>query len=1044
MYIADLHIHSRFSRATSRECDFPHLDLWARKKGIGVIGTGDFTHPAWRQELREFLCPAEEGFYTLKEDCRLPGAPAQAQTPRFVVTGEISTIYKKGGRTRKVHHVLLLPGIEEAERLAQRLEAIGNLHSDGRPILGLDSHDLLEIVLETCPQAVYIPAHIWTPHFSVFGAFSGFQTLEECYGDLAPYVHAVETGLSSDPPMNWRVSALDGLTLVSHSDAHSPQKLGREADLLDTGLSYPQLAEAIQTGEGFAGTLEFFPEEGKYHLDGHRNCRVCLEPAQTLALEGRCPACGKKLTIGVEHRVEELADRPAGFRPEGAKPFESLIPLPELIACTAGVSAGSKKVQEEYFRLLEALGPEFPLLREVPVEEIARVSGPLVAEGIRRMRAGEVLRTPGYDGEYGVISVFTPEERERFSGQTSLFGATAPAKKKGKATLQKKKTGESVAAPAPALGLNQQQQAAVESEAPVLAVTAGPGTGKTRTLIARIAQLLQTGKAKPGEITAVTFTRQAAKELRQRLEEEMGGKKALRGLTVGTFHSVCLELLDKKPLLSDSEAMELLRELLAREGRKDSPAALREQISRWKNGLSCEPDSLYETYCQSLKEQGLRDLDDLLLDALAVDPRRYKRFTHILVDEFQDCNPLQRKLVQHWGRYSRSLFVIGDPDQSIYGFRGADAGCFRWLKQERPEMESISLEENYRSAPGILQAAEAVISCNPGEGRHLHANAPETAPVRLVQLSSPEEEGTWVAREIKRLTGGLDMLEAQSMGMGEEPVRAFSDIAVLCRTHHQLEQLERVLLRQDIPCLISGKGKLLEQAPVRGALAFYRFLLNNRDVHSLEECLQLVWQLPGSVRQRAVRLLLDEGLSPEQWREKASDLGALAPWLEEYEAALPTVSKERPRKLLDAWRERHGNSRAMEQLCQTAALYDSMQELIESLDAGEEADVQRGCGKYTSGAVRLMTLHGAKGLEFPVVFLCGVEKGSLPLERKGEPVEIEEERRLFFVGMTRAREELILTSGGESSVFAGELPEEVHRETPKIRRRQEAVQLSLF
>ena len=1044
MYIADLHIHSRFSRATSRECDLPHLDLWARNKGIGVVGTGDFTHPAWRQELKELLRPAEEGFYTLKEDCRLPGAPVQAQTPRFVVTGEISTIYKKGGRTRTVHHVLLLPSIEEAERLAQRLEAIGNLHSDGRPILGLDSHDLLEIVLETCPQAVYIPAHIWTPHFSVFGAFSGFQTLEECYGDLAPYVHAVETGLSSDPPMNWRVSALDGLTLVSHSDAHSPQKLGREADLLDTGLSYPQLAQAIQTGEGFAGTLEFFPEEGKYHLDGHRNCRVCLEPSQTLALEGRCPACGKKLTIGVEHRVEELADRAAGFRPEGAKPFESFIPLPELLACAAGVSANSKKVQAEYLRLLEALGPEFPLLREVPLEDIARVSGPLIAEGVRRMRAGEVRRIPGYDGEYGVISVFTPEERERFSGQTSLFGAVAPTKKKTKASLQKKKTEEPAAAPAPVLGLNQQQQAAVESEAQVLAVTAGPGTGKTRTLIARIAHMLKTGKAKPGEITAVTFTRQAAGELRQRLEEEMGGKKALRGLTVGTFHSVCLELLDKKPLLSDSEGIELLRELLTREGRKDSPAALREQVSRWKNGLSCQPDSLYETYCQILKEQGLRDLDDLLLDALEIDPRRYKRFTHILVDEFQDCNPLQRKLVQHWGRYSRSLFVIGDPDQSIYGFRGADAGCFQWLQQERPETESISLQENYRSAPDILQAAEAVISRNPGEGRHLHANAPETAPVRLVQLPSPEEEGNWVAREIKRLTGGLDMLEAQNMGMGEEPVRAFSEIAVLCRTHHQLEQLERALLRQDIPCLISGRGKLLEQALVRGALAFYRFLLNGRDVHSLEECLELVWKLPAYVRQRAVGFVADEGLSPEQWREKAEDLGALAPWLEEYEASLPMVSKERPRKLLDAWRERHGNSRAMEQLCQTAALYDSMAELLEALDTGEEADVRRGCGKYTSGTVRLMTLHGAKGLEFPVVFLCGVEKGSLPLERKGEPVEMEEERRLFFVGMTRAREELILTSGGEPSVFAGELPVEVQRETPQIRRQQEAVQLSLF
>lgn len=324
MYIADLHIHSRFSRATSKEGDAPHLDLWARYKGIGVVGTGDFTHPAWRQELGEMLVPAEEGFYTLRPELRLEGAPANAPDPRFVITGEISTIYKKNGRTRKVHHVILLPSLEAAESLSQKLEAIGNLHSDGRPILGLDSRDLLEIVLETCPEAVYIPAHIWTPHFSLFGAFSGFDTIEECYEDLTPYVHALETGLSSDPPMNWQVSALDGLTLVSHSDAHSPQKLGREADVIDTELSYPAMARAIQTGEGFAGTLEFFPEEGKYHLDGHRNCRLCLEPSQALELGGRCPVCGKKLTIGVQHRVEELADRPAGFRPANAKPFESL------------------------------------------------------------------------------------------------------------------------------------------------------------------------------------------------------------------------------------------------------------------------------------------------------------------------------------------------------------------------------------------------------------------------------------------------------------------------------------------------------------------------------------------------------------------------------------------------------------------------------------------------------------------------------------------------------------------------------------------------
>lgn len=266
MYFADLHIHSRYSRATSKEGDLPHLDLWARKKGIALVGTGDFTHPAWRQEMEEQLLPAEEGLYRLKEEFRLPcGVAGQPAEPRFVVSGEISSIYKQGDRTRKVHNVILLPSLEAAEELSRRLEQIGNIHSDGRPILGLSSRDLLEITLEACPQAVFLPAHIWTPHFSLFGVFSGFDTLEECFGDLTPHIHAVETGLASDPPMNWRVSQLDGLQLVSHSDAHSPQKLGREADMLDTELSYPALKHALDTGEGLVGTVEFFPEEGKYH-----------------------------------------------------------------------------------------------------------------------------------------------------------------------------------------------------------------------------------------------------------------------------------------------------------------------------------------------------------------------------------------------------------------------------------------------------------------------------------------------------------------------------------------------------------------------------------------------------------------------------------------------------------------------------------------------------------------------------------------------------------------------------------------------------------
>ena len=318
MYIADLHIHSKYSRATSKELEPEPLDAWARRKGIGLVGTGDFTHPAWRAELRDKLAEAEEGLYTLK------GAGPDA--PRFVITGEISSIYKKNGKVRKVHSLILLPHLEAAETLSRRLEAIGNLHSDGRPILGLDCRDLLEITLESCPDAVFIPAHIWTPHFSLFGAFSGFDTIGECFGDLTGHIHALETGLSSDPTMICRCSALDGYTLVSNSDAHSPSKLGREANLLDTGLSYRELARAIQTGEGFHGTIEFFPEEGKYHFDGHRNCGVCLSPVKAEAAGGVCPVCGKRLTTGVLHRVEQLADRPEGYVRPDARPFESLVP----------------------------------------------------------------------------------------------------------------------------------------------------------------------------------------------------------------------------------------------------------------------------------------------------------------------------------------------------------------------------------------------------------------------------------------------------------------------------------------------------------------------------------------------------------------------------------------------------------------------------------------------------------------------------------------------------------------------------------------------
>ena len=413
MFIADFHIHSKYARATSKDCVPEMLELWARRKGLDLIGTGDFTHPAWREELREKLVPAEEGLYLLKDEFRQPNDTAGTwQNPRFIVSGEISLIYKKNGKVRKVHNLILLPNLESADILSRRLEAIGNLRSDGRPILGLDSRDLLEITLEACPEAIFIPAHIWTPHFSLFGTYSGFDSVEECFEDLTGHVPALKTGLSSDPPMNWRISALDRFTLVSNSDAHSPANLAREANLFDTQLSYPHILRALQNRDTaeFSGTIEFFPEEGKYHYDGHRNCGVCLKPAETLAASGICPACGGRITVGVLHRAELLADREEGFVPASAKRFERLVPLREVIAASAGLAASGKKVQALYEHLLQSLGPELFILREAQPGDIDHTAGALIAEGIRRLRAGEVNIQPGYDGKYGKISILDRQE----------------------------------------------------------------------------------------------------------------------------------------------------------------------------------------------------------------------------------------------------------------------------------------------------------------------------------------------------------------------------------------------------------------------------------------------------------------------------------------------------------------------------------------------------------------------------------------------------------------------------------------------------------
>ena len=421
-FIADLHIHSKYSRATSKEMAPEELWRWAQLKGITVVATGDFTHPAWLAELREKLEPAAAGLFSLKKEFQPKDVPEACRGDVFfMLSSEISSIYKKNGKTRKVHSIVYLPDFADAVRLSAALSRIGNINSDGRPILGLDAKELFKIVRELCPAGIFVPAHAWTPHFSVFGAESGFDSLEECFDELTPEIFAIETGLSSDPGMNWRWSALDHLTLISNSDAHSPAKIGREANIFDVECTYEAVAAAIKTRKGFLGTIEFFPEEGKYHNDGHRTCGVNLAPEETVKGNFLCPVCGKKVTVGVLHRVEKLADRKEAFRPEGAPTFFSIIPLPEILAEVLQVGPASKAVDAEYQKLLQKLGSEFRVLLEFPLDDIERAGSPLVREAIARMRAGKVHITPGFDGEYGRIKIFEGGERKEIKGQATLF-----------------------------------------------------------------------------------------------------------------------------------------------------------------------------------------------------------------------------------------------------------------------------------------------------------------------------------------------------------------------------------------------------------------------------------------------------------------------------------------------------------------------------------------------------------------------------------------------------------------------------------------------
>jgi uncharacterized protein (TIGR00375 family) len=1008
-FVADLHIHSKYSRACSRDLELENLAWWAQRKGIALLGTGDFTHPGWYDHLRETLVPAEPGLYRLapeREEAVARRLPPNLHRPvRFLLSVEISTIYKRDDRTRKVHHLIYLPDLDAVARFNARLGhgpggLGGNLGSDGRPILGLDSRDLLEITLESSSDGYLVPAHIWTPWFSALGSRSGFDAIADCYADLAGHIRAVETGLSSDPELNWRVSNLDSYQLVSNSDAHSPQALAREATVLATELDYYAVRAALDTGLGLESTLEFFPEEGKYHADGHRACGVCWEPARTRGAAGICPECGKPLTIGVLHRVEELADRPAGYRPTNRPPAHHMLQLHQVLGEIHGVGAKAKTVTVRLDRLVASLGSELDILLRADLTDVAQMGGELLGEAIGRLRRGEVRRSPGYDGEYGVIRLFDDSE---LGGPGVLFELPAPAKPQqapsekaqGEKAQGEKAQGEKpepprksrtrrtknpapppVHAPTsphrpwePVLaGMEEvgtglldrldalQRVAASAPGGPVL-VVAGPGTGKTRTLTHRIAYLCADLKVRPEQCLAITFTRRAAEEMRARLGVLLGS--AAQDVTVATFHALGLSILREHP---DAAGLG-----------PDFAVADDAQRSAARAISGSDPDA----YVKALRERNLVDLDelvtipvDLLRDDRELIEDYRRRWPWLFVDEYQDIDANQYELLRLLSPSAGNVFAIGDPDQAIYSFRGGDVGYFLRFREDYTDARVVRLTRNYRSAAPIIAAAsQAIAPTSLVRGRRLEPARlePDAPLLGVFPAATVAAEAQWLAGTIDELVGGVShrsfdgRVDSRATGQQEY---SFPDIAVLYRTDAQAQPIVEALTAANIPVQKRSHDRLLDRRAVAAIAREVRF---------------------------------DNGATMvDRVRAAGRVLAAGRPPLFEVDGAASALLTEA---------EVYS---AVELLTPLAARCDDLESFLQALAMGAEVDAL----DARAQAVTLLTLHAAKGLEWPVVFMVGCEDGLLPLRFPGTQADAEavaEERRLFFVGMTRAQRRLFLS-----------------------------------
>jgi uncharacterized protein (TIGR00375 family) len=1021
---ADLHVHSRYSRATSRRLTPRNLAAWARVKGIDLVATGDFTHPGWLAEIEEHLVEDGSGLLQLRDQAGLEKELSWLSTPlvpgltKFMLSTEISSIYKRGGKVRKIHNLVYMPSLEQAKRFNERLRQIGNLESDGRPILGLDAEHLLEMVLESGSCAFLVPAHIWTPWFSLFGSKSGFDAIEECFGTLSKEIFALETGLSSDPEMNWLWSRLDRFKMVSNSDAHSGENLGRECSLFSGTPSFEGIYRALR-GEGlghkFLGTVEFFPEEGKYHMDGHRKCSVVMDPRESLARGGRCPACGKPVTVGVLNRVLALADRETPERPAGVPGFISLIPLPEILSEILGTGPKSKRVVAEYAGLISRFGPELNILQRTPLEELAGWS-PLLAEGIGRMRCGRVRRQPGFDGEYGKISVFTVKESKEFRKGKTLFEVEeAPAEQSCGLVPAESPDNALPQSPdhAPLLPeLNEEQLGAALAGPGAILVLAGPGTGKTHTLLGRIGHLLKKG-VNPRQILVLTFTRRAAGELKTRLVTLLGEEHVIP--RSDTLHALAFENWVKVQghapvLMGEDDGLRIFLDANPDLGRTQA-RQLWAELNRSREQASSCPEHLVQAagnYARQKNQWNLVDYTDLLeFWKEQVCSRSYFRpYNHILVDEVQDLTPLQLELIKALAPPGgHGFFAIGDLNQSIYSFRGAVADVRENLRSTWKDLTVVSLRDNYRSSRSILEVSRFLVPEDAPELRPLCEGHRE---VNLFKAGTGAQEAAWIGDQIRMLIGGTAHWQADLAQEGElNP----GDIAILVRFRGLMPLLHQALTRFGLPC-----GMPEEEA-------FW-----------VEPRVQLILESAG-------RLLGLKGESPERGLNCPDKILAQGP------SGLNAYLKDIPPFDQLFWQ-----GGPFLELKKRFAEHGGWAGLLNWIHLQTELEQVRARAER----IQIMSLHAAKGLEFEAVFLPALEDGILPFAGKellsGKPGETEraideaEEKRLCYVGLTRARSRLYLSCAAKRRIygkvynlqpsrFLGLLPDAMLKRTTMVARK---------